>query len=91
MVKQFTSLLNIIWVAVLEQMADTGGYKEFKWHRLTCIILPKRVIDKESIGMFFSPRTSWFFTEMAIDHIVELSTTKIKKIGITSDQIQMRH
>lgn len=68
------------------QMADTGGYKEFRMAQANMYYFAKAcLIDKRSIGMFFTKGRRTGFTEMAIDHLVQLSTsTKNTKIGITS-------
>lgn len=68
------------------QMADTGGYKEFRMAQANMYYFAKAcLIDKRSIGMFFTKGRRTGFTEMALDHLVELSTTtKNQKIGITS-------
>jgi hypothetical protein len=43
------------------------------------------LIDKRCIGMFFTKGRRTGFTEMALDHLVQLSTTtKNQKLGITS-------
>jgi hypothetical protein len=45
----------------------------------------KALIDKRCIGMFFTKGRRTGFTEMALDHLVQLSTTtKNQKLGITS-------
>jgi len=68
------------------QMADTGGYKDFRMAQANMYYFAKAcLIDKRSIGMFFTKGRRTGFTEMALDHLVELSTTtKNQKIGITS-------
>ena len=68
------------------QMADTGGYKEFRIAQANMYYFAKAcLVDRRSVGMFFTKGRRTGFTEMAIDHIVELSTTtKNQKIGITS-------
>lgn len=68
------------------QMADTGGYKDFRIAQANMYYFAKAcLVDRRSIGMFFTKGRRTGFTEMAIDHIVELSTTtKNQKIGITS-------
>jgi hypothetical protein len=68
------------------QMADTGGYKEFRMAQANMYYFAKAcIIDRRSIGMFFTKGRRTGFTEMALDHLVELSTTtKNQKIGITS-------
>lgn len=68
------------------QMADTGGYKEFRMAQANMYYFAKAcLVDKRCIGMFFTKGRRTGFTEMALDHLVELSTTtKSQKIGITS-------
>lgn len=68
------------------QMADTGGYKEFRMAQANMYYFAKAcLLDKRCIGMFFTKGRRTGFTEMALDHLVELSTTtKNQKIGITS-------
>jgi hypothetical protein len=68
------------------QMADTGGYKDFRIAQANMYYFAKAcLVDKRSIGMFFTKGRRTGFTEMALDHLVELSTTsKNQKIGITS-------
>ncbi len=68
------------------QMADTGGYKEFRMAQANMYYFAKAcLVDKRSLGMFFTKGRRTGFTEMALDHLVELSTTtKNQKIGITS-------
>ena len=68
------------------QMADTGGYKEFRMAQANMYYFAKAcLVDKRSIGMFFTKGRRTGFTEMALDHLVELSTTtKNQKLGITS-------
>jgi hypothetical protein len=68
------------------QMADTGGYKDFRIAQANMYYFAKAcLVDRRSVGMFFTKGRRTGFTEMAIDHIVELSTTtKNQKIGITS-------
>lgn len=68
------------------QMADTGGYKEFRMAQANMYYFAKAcLVDRRSIGMFFTKGRRTGFTEMAIDHLVQLSTsTKNTKIGITS-------
>lgn len=68
------------------QMADTGGYKEFRMAQANMYYFAKAsLVDKRCIGMFFTKGRRTGFTEMALDHLVELSTTtKNQKLGITS-------
>lgn len=68
------------------QMADTGGYKEFRMAQANMYYFAKAcLVDKRCLGMFFTKGRRTGFTEMALDHLVELSTTtKNQKIGITS-------
>lgn len=68
------------------QMADTGGYKEFRMAQANMYYFAKAcLMDKRCIGMFFTKGRRTGFTEMALDHLVQLSTTtKNQKIGITS-------
>jgi hypothetical protein len=59
------------------QMADTGGYKEFhmaqaNMYSLACLI------DKVC-WYVFSPRTWTGFTEMVLDHLEVINNYKIKK------------
>jgi hypothetical protein len=79
MVKQFTLLLSITGMQ-WNQMADTGGYKEFRMAQANMYYFAKAcLIDKRCIGMFFTKGRRTGFTEMALDHLVQLSTTtKIK-------------
>ncbi len=68
------------------QMADTGGYKDFRmaqaymyYHAKACLV------DTRSVGMFFTKGRRTGFTEMVLDHLVQESTsTKNFKGGITS-------
>lgn len=68
------------------QMADTGGYKDFRmaqakmyYHAKACLV------DFRSVGMFFTKGRRTGFTEMVLDHLVQSSTsTKNFKAGITS-------
>jgi hypothetical protein len=68
------------------QMADTGGYKEFRmaqalmyYHAKACIV------DPRSLGELFVKGRRTGFTEDAIDHIVDSSTSKHNsKYGMTS-------
>lgn len=68
------------------QMADTGSYKEFRMAQANMYYFAKAcLIDRRCIGMFFTKGRRTGFTEMALDHLVQLSTTtKNQKIGITS-------
>ena len=69
-----------------DQMLETGGYKDFRWaqcqmyyHALACIV------DRRSVGEIFVKGRRTGFTEMALDHIVQDSTSiKNKAFGITS-------
>jgi hypothetical protein len=50
------------------QMADTGGYKEFRMASQYVLFHKAYLIDKRSVGMFFTKGRRTGFTEMAIDH-----------------------
>jgi hypothetical protein len=55
-------------------------YKEFRMAQANMYYFAKAcLIDKRCIGMFFTKGRRTGFTEMALDHLVQLSTTtKIK-------------
>lgn len=69
-----------------DQMLETGGFKDFRWAQcqmyyfaLACIV------DKRSVGKLFVKGRRSGFTEMALDHFVQESTSiKNKAFGITS-------
>lgn len=68
------------------QMADTGGYKDFRMAQAKMYYFAKAcLIDTRSVGMFFTKGRRTGFTEMVIDHLVHASTSeKNFKGGITS-------
>lgn len=69
-----------------DQMLETGSFKDFRWAQcqmyyfaLACIV------DKRSVGKLFVKGRRSGFTEMALDHFVQESTSiKNKAFGITS-------
>jgi len=68
------------------QMADTGGYKDFRMAQAKMYYYAKAcLVDLRSVGMFFTKGRRTGFTEMVLDHLVQTSTsTKNFKGGITS-------
>lgn len=77
-----THYMGLQW----DQMLETGGYKDFRvaqcnmyYHALACIV------DKRSVGQIFTKGRRSGFTEMALDHFIQVSTSvKNKAFGITS-------
>lgn len=67
-------------------MIETGGYKEFRMAQANLYYFAlATMIDKRSVGMIFTKGRRSGFTEMAIDHFVDKSTSvKNRKFGITS-------
>ena len=68
------------------QMSDTGGYKEFRMAQAKMYYFAQAcILDKRCLGMFFVKGRRTGFTEMAIDHLINSSTsTKNGKYGMTS-------
>ena len=68
------------------EMLETGGYKDFRMAQAKMYYFAQAcLVDTRSVGMFFTKGRRTGFTEMAIDHLVDLSTsTRNAKIGITS-------
>lgn len=68
------------------QMADTGGYKDFRMAQAYMYYFAKAcLVDTRSTGMFFTKGRRTGFTEMALDHLVQTSTSvKNFKVGMTS-------
>lgn len=68
------------------EMADTGGYKDFRWAQAQMYyFLQACIVDSRCLGKFFVKGRRTGFTEEAIDEIVNYSTsTKNTKSGITS-------
>lgn len=68
------------------QMADTGGYKDFRMAQANMYYFAKAcLVDYRSVGMFFTKGRRTGFTEMVLDHLVQASTSiKNFKAGITS-------
>jgi hypothetical protein len=64
------------------QMADTG-YKEFRMAQANMYYFAKACLMDKRCMEFFTKGRRTGFTEMALDHLVQLSTTtKNQKIGI---------
>jgi hypothetical protein len=74
--------MGLMW----NEMLETGGYKEFRMAQANMYYFAKAcLVDPRSVGMFFTKGRRTGFTELAIDHIVDLSTcTRNAKCGITS-------
>lgn len=68
------------------QMADTGGYKDFRMAQANMYYFAKAcLVDLRSVGMFFTKGRRTGFTEMVLDHLIQASTSiKNFKAGITS-------
>ncbi len=68
------------------EMLETGGYKEFRKAQANMYYFAKAcIVDPRSVGMFFTKGRRTGFTEMALDHLVDGSTSiKNAKFGITS-------
>lgn len=68
------------------EMLETGGYKDFRMAQANMYYFAQAcIIDTRSVGMFFTKGRRTGFTEMAIDHLVDASTSvRNAKIGITS-------
>jgi len=68
------------------EMLETGGYKDFRMAQAKMYYFAQAcIVDTRSVGMFFTKGRRTGFTEMAIDHLVDVSTsTRNAKIGITS-------
>jgi hypothetical protein len=72
------------------EMLETGGYKDFRMAQAKMYYFGQACIsDTRSVGMFFVKGRRTGFTEMALDHLVDVSTcTRNAKIGITSKSDQ---
>jgi len=68
------------------QMLETGGCKDFRMAQANMYYFAKAcLVDTRSVGMFFTKGRRTGFTEMALDHLINSSTsTKNAKYGITS-------
>lgn len=68
------------------EMLETGGFKDFRMAQANMYYFAQACsVDPRSVGMFFTKGRRTGFTEMAIDHLVDISTsTRNAKIGITS-------
>lgn len=68
------------------EMLETGGYKEFRLAQCSLYYFAlATIIDDRCVGMIFTKGRRSGFTEMALDHFVNMSTSvKNKKFGITS-------
>lgn len=69
-----------------DEMLETGGYKEFRHAQQTMYYFAMAcMVDTRCVGMLFTKGRRTGFTEMALDHFVNSSTsTKNKAYGITS-------
>ena len=67
-------------------MIETGGFKEFRLAQCSLYYFAlATIIDDRSVGMIFCKGRRSGFTEMALDHFVNMSTSvKNRKFGITS-------
>ena len=74
--------MGLMW----NEMLETGGYKEFRMAQAYMYYFAKACLcDPRSVGMFFTKGRRTGFTEMALDHLIDGSTsTKNGKFGITS-------
>lgn len=68
------------------EMLETGGYKEFRLAQCSLYYFAlATIIDDRCVGMIFTKGRRSGFTEMALDHFVNMSTSiKNRKFGITS-------
>jgi len=68
------------------EMIETGGYKEFRKAQCNLYYFAlATILDKQCVGMIFTKGRRSGFTEMALDHFVDRSTSiKNRKFGITS-------
>ena len=68
------------------EMIETGGYKEFRKAQCNLYYFAlATILDKQCVGMIFTKGRRSGFTEMALDHFVDKSTSiKNRKFGITS-------
>lgn len=68
------------------EMLETGGYKDFRMAQAKMYYFAQAcLVDTRSVGMFFTKGRRTGFTEMALDHLVDCSTSiRNAKIGITS-------
>lgn len=68
------------------EMLETGGYKDFRMAQAKMYYFAQAcLVDTRSVGMFFTKGRRTGFTEMALDHLVDTSTSaRNAKIGITS-------
>ena len=68
------------------EMLETGGYKDFRMAQAYMYYFAQAcIVDKRCVGMFFTKGRRTGFTEMALDHLIDVSTsTRNAKIGITS-------
>jgi len=69
-----------------DQMIETGGYKDFRMAQATMYYFAQAcILDTRCVGMFFTKGRRTGFTEMALDQIIQSSTsTKNAKYGMTS-------
>jgi hypothetical protein len=69
-----------------DQMIETGGFKDFRMAQATMYYFAQAcIVDTRCVGMFFTKGRRTGFTEMAIDQIVQSSTsTANAKYGMTS-------
>jgi hypothetical protein len=67
-------------------MIETGGYKDFRYAQASLYYFAlATILDKRCVGMIFCKGRRSGFTEMALDHFVDKSTSiKNRKFGITS-------
>jgi hypothetical protein len=72
------------------EMLETGGYKDFRMAQANMYYFGQAcIVDTRSVGMFFTKGRRTGFTEMALDHLIDISTsTRNAKIGITSKSDQ---
>lgn len=68
------------------EMIETGGYKEFRMAQCSLYYFAlATMLDERCVGMIFCKGRRSGFTEMALDHFVDKSTSiKNRKFGITS-------
>lgn len=68
------------------EMIETGGYKEFRKAQCNLYYFAlATMLDERCVGMIFCKGRRSGFTEMALDHFVDKSTSvKNRKFGITS-------
>lgn len=67
-------------------MIETGGYKDFRVAQANLYYFAlATILDRRCVGMIFTKGRRSGFTEMALDHFVDKSTSiKNRKFGITS-------